>query len=303
MTALRVLARDGGLGPLRSLRYVHHMTAPSPATGPAVTSRSATHNYAGRTRKGRVWSLDARAHRVAATCGDAVVRVWDADGLARLIDLDTHAGRTWAVALNPTGTRLAASSADGTVRVWNLGQAGDGSADLVMKVRAHTGRIRSLAFDGTGQRLATAGGEGIARVWEVTDSSCTAEFVSNGGWVRCVCLDATGQHLAIGDGPGDLHVYDVASHQTAAVLEGHNGRVLMLAIGADPDVLVSAAADGTVRAWSISQSRQLVQVRVDASLNCAAFDPDTAIVLAGSANGTTAIGLPDAVGRGEDHNG
>jgi WD40 repeat protein/DNA-binding XRE family transcriptional regulator len=253
--------------------------------------------------KGRVWSLDARAHRIAATCGDTVIRMWDADGLAPLIDLDTHAGRTWAVALNQTGTRLAASSADGTVRVWDLGSGERASADLVMKVRAHTGRIRSLAFDGTGKWLATAGGEGIARVWAVADSACTAEFVSNGGWVRCVCLDATAQRLAIGDGPGDLHVYDVASRQTEAVLEGHNGRVLMLAIGADPDVLVSAAADGTVRAWSISRSRQLVQVRVDASLNCAAFDTDTAIVLAGSANGTTAVGVPDVVGRREDPHG
>jgi WD40 repeat protein len=66
--------------------------------------------------KGRVWSLDARAHQVAATCGDAVVRVWDAERLAPLMDVDTDAGRTWAVALNPTGTRLAASSADGTGR-------------------------------------------------------------------------------------------------------------------------------------------------------------------------------------------
>jgi WD40 repeat protein len=105
------------------------------------------------------------------------------------------------------------------------------------------------------------------------------------------------------DGTGDLHVYDVASGRRLAVLEGHNGRVLMLALGADPDVLVSAAADGTIRAWSIGQSRQLVQVRVDASLNCAAFDPDTAIVLAGSANGITAVGVPDVVGRREDPNG
>jgi len=197
----------------------------------------------------------------------------------------------------------AASSADGTVRVRDLGSADGGSADLVMQVRAHTGRIRSPAFDGTGERLATAGGEGIARVWAVADSACTAEFVSSGGWVRYVCLDATAQRLAIGEGPGELHVYDVASCQTAAVLEGHNGRVLMLAVGDGPDVLVSAAADGTVGAWSISRSRQLVQVRVDASLNCAAFDPDTAIVLAGSANGTTAVGVPDVVGRREDPNG
>ena len=74
----------------------------------------------------------------------------------------------------------------------------------------------------------------------------------------------------------------------------------MLAMSMNPDVLISAAADGTVRAWSISACDQLMQVRADASLNCAAFDRDTDVVLTGSANGLTAIGVPDIVGRRED---
>ena len=245
--------------------------------------------------KGRVWSLAAEDRYVAATCGDAVVRVWDAETLAPLIDFNTEAGRTWAVALSPTGSRLAASSADGTVRIWDLP-----AGELVAELHAHTGRIRSMAFDQTGHSLATAGGEGIARVWQLSTGTCAAEIASESGWVRCVDLDTEGQRLAVGYGPGDIHVYDVDSRRKLAELRGHNGRVLMLAMSMNPDVLISAAADGTVRAWSISACDQLMQVRADASLNCAAFDRDTDVVLTGSANGLTAIGVPDIVGRRED---
>ncbi len=59
----------------------------------------------------------------------------------------------------------------------------------------------------------------------------------------------------------------------------------MLGFAAHPDRLVSAAADGTARLWSLSEQRQLAQVRVDASLHCAAFDAVRGRLLAGSAAG------------------
>lgn len=70
----------------------------------------------------------------------------------------------------------------------------------------------------------------------------------------------------------------------------------MIGFTADPDVLVSAAADGTIRAWSLSGHKHLAEVRVDASLQTAAFDISSGIVLAASAGGTTAIKIPAMTG-------
>jgi WD40 repeat protein len=237
---------------------------------------------------GRVWSLAAARSHVAATCGDTHIRVWNAENLTLVADFDTEAGRTWAVALDPRGSRLAASSADGTVRIWDLP-----SGVLITRLRAHTGRIRSLAFDDRGDLLASAGGEGAAQVWEVPTGACRTEIIDTSRWVRCVSLDPSGERLAVGYGPGDIHVHDVQSGGTLAELRGHNGRILALALGQDADPLVSAAADGTVRAWSPHSGRQLLQLRADASLNCAAIDRDSNMVLTGSANGLTAIHVSD----------
>jgi WD40 repeat protein len=63
----------------------------------------------------------------------------------------------------------------------------------------------------------------------------------------------------------------------------------MLGFTPDLEHLVSAAADGTVRLWSLPDQRQLAQVRVDASLHCAAFDSATGGVLTGSAAGVTML--------------
>ena len=50
-----------------------------------------------------------------------------------------------------------------------------------------------------------------------------------------------------------------------------------------------AAADGTVRAWAIEDRQQLAEVRVDASLQCAALDRTAQRVLAGSAKRVVSV--------------
>jgi len=90
-------------------------------------------------------------------------------------------------------------------------------------------------------------------------------------------------------GSGDIHIWEPNNDRIVASLVGHQGRILMLGLIADRDRLVSGAADGTVRLWSVSQQRQLAEVRIDASLHCAAFDPRNSRVYAGSAAGAVAI--------------
>jgi len=66
---------------------------------------------------------------------------------------------------------------------------------------------------------------------------------------------------------------------------------LLLGFTDDLHRLVSGAADGTVRIWSLSQRQQLAQVRTDASLFCGAFDPYSGRVLAGGASGVLVMAI------------
>jgi WD40 repeat protein len=236
--------------------------------------------------EGRVWSLAASADRMAAACGDGTVRVWSLRGDWTL-ELNEDEQRSWAVALSHDGTRLAASSAGNIVRVWELP-----SGEKLWECHAHEGRIRSVAFDDSGGLLLTGGGDGLARLWRLPAGDKAGEFTHGASWVRSVAIDESGTRVALGCGPGVIYVYDVGSGQVAAELHGHNGRVLMLGFCADPDALVSAAADGTIRLWSLSGQKQLAEVRVDASLQAAGLDASGGTVLAASAAGTVAVRIP-----------
>jgi WD40 repeat protein len=236
--------------------------------------------------EGRVWSLDTGSDVAAAACGDGSVRVWSLTG-PWMLRLNEDERRTWSVALHESGTRLAASSTGALTRVWDIP-----SGQKLWERQAHEGRVRSMAFDGSGSLLLTGGGDGMARLWRFPDGENVGEFAHETSWVRAVALNSSGTRIALGCGPGVIYVHDIADGQDVAELHGHGGRVLMIGFTADPDVLVSAAADGTIRSWSLTGQKQLAEVRVDASLQAAALDARNGIVLAASAGGTMAIRIP-----------
>jgi WD40 repeat protein len=237
---------------------------------------------------GRVWSLACGAGVIAAACGDGTIHLRSVNGDANF-QLNRGEPRTWAVAVDRSGSRVAGSCNDGTVRVWNAS-----SARLVREIpQAHPGRIRSMAFDETGELLLTGGGDGTVRLWRIADGNKIEEFTEPARWVRAVALDRPGNRVAIGAGDGLITLHDRTGSQKATDLLGHSGRVLLVSFTNNPDRLVSAAADGTVRTWSVTEARQIAQTRLDASLQCAAFSLVTGAVLAGSAAGVTTVACSD----------
>lgn len=242
---------------------------------------------------GRIWSLASGGALISAACGDGAVRLWSLDDEDWTLQLSNYRDRTWAVAVNAAGTRLATSTR-GAIQVWDLP-----SGRLRWTQSAHDGeRIRTLAFDHSGDLLISGGGDGAARLWQTSTSTQLAEYRNPGGWVRAVAINYSGDRVAVGYGPGDIRVHDVGADKPLGELTGHNGRPLLVSFTADPDLLISAAADGTVRAWSLGEQRQRATVRTAASLHCAAFDISTASVLAASASGVVRITAIDRAEKG-----
>ncbi|MGH3922560.1 MAG: WD40 repeat domain-containing protein [Pseudonocardiaceae bacterium] len=188
------------------------------------------------------------------------------------------------MAVAPEMQCLAASTGNGRVRLWDLA-----SGEVRWERDADAGRVRSIAFDDGGDLLAACGGDGVVRVWHAPTGDPVTEFANPAGWARTVAVDPPGKRLAIGSGASEIYIRDVCADEFIAHLPGHTGRVLMLGFTRNPDRLISAAADGTARIWSLSEQRQLAEVRIDASLQCAAFHPATGRLLAVSAAGVAML--------------
>ncbi|WP_411574222.1 NB-ARC domain-containing protein [Streptomyces fradiae] len=237
---------------------------------------------------GRVWSLAGGEEHIAAACGDGTVRIWSLLDTAWTLTLNQDTPRTWAVAMARSVPRVAASTGDGHIRCWDLP-----AGELLWSQDVHAGRLRSLSFDDRGELLAACGGDGTVRVWQARTGEFRSRFSSPSGWARAVTVDGPGHRVAVGAGTGDIAVRNLDTDRFTAHLSGHTGRLLMLGFTDDEDRLVSAAADGTVRLWSLGEQRQIAEVRVDASLHCAAFEPATGEVLVGSAAGVVALTITD----------
>lgn len=234
--------------------------------------------------RGRVWSLTSAGTTAAAACGDGAIRIWDLEHMSEVDCVTVPERRIWSVAMDPACNFLAGSMASGVLRVWDLPSRRPVLADP----RAHGGRIRSMAFTESGQSLVTGSGDGTVRVWDLQSSQVQDEFSHPGGWVRSVAIDKQGR-IAIGSGGGDIYLRDLERKAFIAQFVGHTGRVLMLAFVQDADQLVSAAADGTIRVWSLLDGSQMSEMRCDASLLCASYDPGRRMILASSALETCAV--------------
>ncbi|WP_423463362.1 NB-ARC domain-containing protein [Promicromonospora sp. MS192] len=250
------------------------------ATGHEVSRLAAGH--------GRVWAVASAGPYLAAACGDGRLRVWAAG--QQILELNDDVVLTWAVAITEDGSLMTASDTNGHVRVWSLP---DG--ELRWDHDAKAGRVRSLAVSAEADLVAAAGGDGVVRTWTLSTGVERGDL-SVPGWARTVAFDPSGARLAVGAGNGDVYVHRLGVSEPEAVLRGHRGRVLMLGFSEDGSWLASTAADGTVRRWALDggdaqHGRGAVQVRVDASGQCAAFNPRTASVVVGSAGGTTLLKL------------
>lgn len=235
---------------------------------------------------GRIWSLASGGEHIAAACGDGTIKVWSLTDHNLVLRANDDVNRTWAVAVNRAGERLAASLGDGRIRCWGLPHG-----HLLWERPAHAGRVRSLTFDNEGKLLAICGGDGTVHLWDAVTGGQRRRFTNPEGWARQIAIDDTATLVAVGSGTGDIHIRDISTDRFTAHLPGHSGRVLMLSFLDDPDLLVSAAADGTVRAWSLRHSTQLAEIRLDAALNCATAHPATGQILAAGPAGPVLLNL------------
>ncbi len=250
--------------------------------------------------------------RLAAAAKDALVRVWDVDA-SRLLGTMTHDSVVGSVAFGPSGDVLVTGTDDGA-HVW------DAREFRRLFVAGKGEQVHGVAFAPDGSYLAVATDEGVT----LFDPKTQQEMRKIGLPEGATCLAASATRLAAGSNDSSVALLDPATGEIEAVLRSHEDPVSALAftpdgkhlvtasydktvrvfdaeaglqlavfqghdeavlsVGCAEGLLVSGAADGTMRLWMPRTGGAVVTLRGDEDfLSAVAFDPAGAVVAATSA--------------------
>ncbi|KAG1676620.1 hypothetical protein FOA52_008749 [Chlamydomonas sp. UWO 241] len=192
------------------------------------------------------------------------VSVWRGAVLVATLQVGPSFGTVPALALSPSGNRLAASSSDGSLRVWNVGggwpmggRVGDLVAELLLPSSVAVATSVALSSDGT---IVVAPTGSWLRVWQVSESgSWRLRFTLSGHTqaIRSVAVSSDGKRAFSGACDGTARAWDLSTGSLLAEfpLGGASSCVEAISCSADGQtVVVAGQADALVRLWGLPAS-------------------------------------------------
>lgn len=200
-----------------------------------------------------------------------------------LIDATDLGRELQALAIDPSGERLAVGSLDGAVelldaadprkslwRIEAVAQAArapappravpGASPGAVLAAElpvGHRAGITALAFSPDGARLASTSRDGRTLVWRLDERACEYELVGHKGEVVDVAFHPAGRTLVTA---GTDNVGLVWSLETGALtlrLIGHDSQLTGCTFSPDGQVLATTSVDRTARLWDAQPPREL----------------------------------------------
>jgi WD40 repeat protein len=207
-------------------------------------------------------------------------------------------GNASSPTFSPDGKTLAVGGTEGAVVLWDVAARKE-----LATLRKPASRIFPLTFSPDGTVLAVedwGAGAGVG-LWDVAGRKELRKLPC--GPIHHVCFAPDGKTLAVSrvalDYDSELSVislWDVATGRRLGQGDGHEGEVVGVEFLPDGRTLVSLSkADGTVRLWDLTSSKQLRQLekKVDNEFAAVAAGPDGRTVLSDTIRDT--LRLLDAV--------
>jgi WD40 repeat protein len=250
--------------------------------------------------------------RLATGSFDGSVRIWDLAPERELLTMADHSDIVYSIAFNHDGTQLLSGSYDGTARVWDVEDpsAGTFGRQLLTVGKADRAEgVRAVAFSPAGSQFIVGYAEGIARVYdtetgkllfslqghapgqsgETTFNGITgAAFSPDGALIATASDDLTAK---IWDASTGLELFSLEGHVSALASNPPFDGVVQVAFHPLSPLVVTAGADGTVKAWSTEDGRQIFDqlAHPESVVIDLAFSPDGSRLATGAFDGTAKI--------------
>lgn len=258
---------------------------PMPSDGERITSQNAK-QVSELVRWGRgivgqvIYAPDGKAFSIVTLQG---VYTYDATTYQEVKSISVE-GCANPVAISPDVKLLACVNVGNKIGLYRIE---DGKQIRILD--GHSQQIHHLIFMPDGGALISIAPDSI-RLWRVSDGSMIASHSSF--WGYSIALSPDGKVLAIGY---EKLVWLLNSQDMSVIgrLEGPGNYILSLAFTPDGDRLASAALDGTVRLWQVSNGALLQDLESDKPITALTFDHDGHILAGSSPLGSIRLWRPD----------
>jgi WD domain, G-beta repeat len=208
---------------------------------------------------GRVTAIDVAADGTAVTGGrDGVVRLWSLRSPDPARPVAWHNG--WVNAVRLRAGVVFSLGDDELLRRSALGDP-SGAGGSAYPVEVGWSAATALAVDADARTVAVGGRDGVVSLWDGT-SGRSLGTVPTGAGIEALALDPGGAVLAVGGADGTVRVYGLPARTLLASLPGHTGAVLSVVVEAGRWV-ATGDEQHVVRLWSPDGTGEVIGTHQD----------------------------------------
>jgi WD40 repeat protein len=235
---------------------------------------------------------------IVSASEDKTVRIWDASTGAIMQVLEGHQGAVHGCDISPNDGVVASASEDQSLKMWRV------SDGTIQHTFATDEPLYDCAFNPDGTLIASVGERGIVHIYRVGDRREARSFSVTHTPLRRCRFSRDGAHLIVaesgnalvyvlnaetGIGEAKFYAHTREHHRFYWGVSGDSGP-RGVALAPDGESVISAAADNSLRIWSVRRSEEQdneVSLAGHASvIRCCDVSPEGRFALAGAEDGT-----------------
>ncbi len=197
-------------------------------------------------------ALNADGSRLAASCADRSLRVFDMATRKQQLFVEDHADWVMDVAWSPDGSKLATASRDKTSKVFDAK-----TGEAIATFNGHGNPVFSVGFLPDNNQVVSGGRDNKLRVWAVAEAKQAREIGGFGGEVFRLTVLPDGHSLST-SADKQIRLHNLANGQQVRAFAGHNEWVYAVAYHAASKRVVSGSHDGEIRVWNFDDGKSLL---------------------------------------------
>ena len=206
------------------------------------------------------FSPDGRTLTIAAGVPglNGVVQQWDATTGRKQREFAGHHDSVQDAVVSPDGRWMVSGGYDRSLRFWKMD-----SGRCVRTNTVHNGAVFRLAFHPGGAVVASASADQTVKLWRLADGMRLDTLNQPQGEQTGVVFTPDGSQVLAAGADRRIHQWKVVSTREPAVNPpvasrfAHEAAISALAISRDGHLLVSAAADRTLKLWRLPELEEM----------------------------------------------